>query len=90
MYHVLASLAAACNDHFTMLLLPAAITIDLARRLLILPHDNGEDLGDRWDETDGGAMLLHPTISLRSAHCGIPGTRPASTSPGQIAFGKYA
>jgi hypothetical protein len=57
MYQVLASLAPACNDHFTTLLLPAAITIDPARRLLVLPHYNGEDLAARWDETDGGALL---------------------------------
>jgi hypothetical protein len=37
MYRVLASLAPACNAHFTTLLLPAAITIDPARRLLVLP-----------------------------------------------------
>jgi hypothetical protein len=57
MYRVLASLAPACNDNFTALLLPAAITIDPARRLLVLPHYDGEDLGARWNETDGGALL---------------------------------
>jgi aminoglycoside phosphotransferase (APT) family kinase protein len=57
MYRVLASLASACNDHFSALLLPAAITVDPARRLLVLPHYDGEDLANRWDETDGGALL---------------------------------
>ena len=57
MYRVLASLAPACNDHFTTLLLPAAITIDPARELLVLPHYDGEDLAARWDESDGGALL---------------------------------
>jgi aminoglycoside phosphotransferase (APT) family kinase protein len=57
MYRVLASLAPACNDHFTTLLLPAAITIDPARGLLVLPHYDGEDLAARWNETDGGALL---------------------------------
>jgi aminoglycoside phosphotransferase (APT) family kinase protein len=57
MYRVLASLAPACNAHFTTLLLPAAITIEPARRLLVLPHYGGEDLAARWNETDGGALL---------------------------------
>jgi Phosphotransferase enzyme family len=57
MYQVLASLAPTCNAQFTRLLLPAAITIDPARRLLVLPHYDGEDLATRWDETDGGARL---------------------------------
>lgn len=57
MYQVLASLAPACNARFTTLLLPAAITIDPARRLLVLPHYDGEDLGACWNETDGGALL---------------------------------
>jgi len=57
MHRVLASLAAACNDQFTTLLLPAAITIDPARGLLVLPHYDGEDLGARWNETNGGALL---------------------------------
>jgi aminoglycoside phosphotransferase (APT) family kinase protein len=57
MYQALASLAPACNARFTTLLLPAAITIDPARRLLILPHYDGEDLGAHWNETDGGAFL---------------------------------
>ena len=57
MYRVLASLAPACNDRFTALLLPTAITIDPARRLLVLPHYDGEDLGARWSEADGGALL---------------------------------
>jgi hypothetical protein len=57
MYRVLASLAAACNDQFTTLLLPRAITIDPARGLLVLPHYDGEDLAARWDEADGGALL---------------------------------
>lgn len=56
-YQVLASLVPACNDHFTTLLLPAAITIDPARRLLVLPRYDGEDLAARWHETDGGAFL---------------------------------
>jgi aminoglycoside phosphotransferase (APT) family kinase protein len=63
MYQVLASLAPACNDHFTTLLLPAAITIDPARGLLVLPHYNGEDLAACWDETDGGAFL-GPALAL--------------------------
>jgi hypothetical protein len=57
MYRVLARLAPACNAQFTTLLLPAAITIDPARGLLILPHYDGEDLAARWDEADGGAFL---------------------------------
>jgi hypothetical protein len=57
MYRVLAALAPACNAQFTTLLLPTAITIDPVRRLLVLPHYNGEDLAARWDETDGGALL---------------------------------
>jgi hypothetical protein len=57
MYRVLASLAPACNDRFTALLLPTAITIDPARGLLVLPHCDGEDLGARWSEADGGALL---------------------------------
>jgi hypothetical protein len=57
MYRVLACLAPACNDHFTTLLLPTAITIDPARGLLVLPHYHGEDLAARWHESDGGARL---------------------------------
>lgn len=57
MYQVLASLAPACNDTFTTLLLPAAITIDPARGLLVLPRYDGDDLAARWHESDGGAML---------------------------------
>lgn len=57
MYRVLASLAPACNDTFTTLLLPAAISIDPARGLLVLPHYDGEDLAARWHESDGGARL---------------------------------
>jgi hypothetical protein len=57
LYQVLASLAPACNDRFTTLLLPAAITIDPARRLLILPRYDGDDLATRWHESDGGALL---------------------------------
>lgn len=57
MYRVLASLAPACNGAFTTLLLPAAITIDPARGLLVLPHYDGEDLAARWHESDGGARL---------------------------------
>jgi hypothetical protein len=57
MHRVLASLAPACNDHFTTLLLPAAISIDPARGLLVLPHYGGKDLAAGWDETDGGALL---------------------------------
>jgi hypothetical protein len=57
MYRILASLAPACNDRFTTLLLPAAITIDPARGRLILPHYDGDDLAARWSETDGGALL---------------------------------
>ena len=57
MYRVLASLAPACNDRLTTLLLPAAITIDPTRRLLILPHYDGDDLASQWHESDGGALL---------------------------------
>ena len=57
MYRVLASLAPACNDRFTAVLLPTAITIDPARGLLVLPHYDGEDLAARWSEADGGALL---------------------------------
>jgi hypothetical protein len=57
MYRVLASLATACNDRFTALLLPSAITIDPTRGLLVLPHYDGEDLDARWSEADGGALL---------------------------------
>jgi hypothetical protein len=57
MYRVLASLAPACNDRFTALRLPTAITIDAARGLLVLPHYDGEDLDARWSEADGGALL---------------------------------
>ncbi len=57
MYRVLASLAPACNDTFTTLRLPAAITIDPARGLLVLPRYGGEDLAARWHESDGGARL---------------------------------
>lgn len=39
------------------MLLPTAITIDPVRRLLVLPHYDGEDLAARWDEADGGALL---------------------------------
>jgi hypothetical protein len=57
MYRVLATLAPACNDTFTTVLLPAAITIDPAQGLLVLPRYQGDDLADRWDESDGGARL---------------------------------
>jgi aminoglycoside phosphotransferase (APT) family kinase protein len=57
MYRVLACLAPACNDHFTALLLPTAISIDPGRGLLVLPHYDGEDLAARWNESDGGARL---------------------------------
>ena len=57
MYRILASLAPLHNGHFTALLLPTAITIDSARRLLVLPHYDGEDLAARWHESDGGARL---------------------------------
>jgi hypothetical protein len=53
-YQVLASLAPACNDTLTTLLLPAAITIEPARRLLVLPHYDGEDLGARY-------LIVQPT-----------------------------
>lgn len=56
-YRVLASLAPACYGHFTTLLLPAAIAIDPARGLLVLPHYDADDLAARWNETDGGARL---------------------------------
>ncbi len=57
MYRVLASLAPACNDRFTAALLPAAIIIDPARRRLVLPHYDGDDLAAGWHENDGGALL---------------------------------
>jgi hypothetical protein len=57
MHGVLACLAPACNDSFTTLLLPAATSIDPARGMLVLPRYEGEDLGSRWREADGGAML---------------------------------
>lgn len=57
MYRVLASLTPACNDRFTALQLPTAISIDPARRLLVLPYYVGEDLGTGWSEADGGALL---------------------------------
>jgi Phosphotransferase enzyme family len=57
MYRVLGSLAAACNDRFTTLQLPAAIRIDPGRGLLVLPRYDGDDLAGRWSETDGGALL---------------------------------
>ncbi len=57
MYRVLASLAPLHNGHFTALLLPAAISIDPARGLLVLPRYDGEDLAARWHESDGGARL---------------------------------
>ncbi|MGH3302388.1 MAG: hypothetical protein ACRDOK_12025 [Streptosporangiaceae bacterium] len=56
-YRILAWLAPACNDRFTTLLLPAAITIDPGRGLLVLPRYDGDDLAARWSETDGGALL---------------------------------
>ncbi len=64
MYRILASLAPAYNDRFTALLLPAAITIDPTRGLLVLPHYDGEDLDALWSEPDGGAEL---GIGLASA-----------------------
>jgi hypothetical protein len=57
MYRILASLAPACNDRFTTLMLPTAITIDAGQGLLVLPHYDGDDLAARWSESDGGAML---------------------------------
>jgi aminoglycoside phosphotransferase (APT) family kinase protein len=57
MYRMLASLAPRYNDHFAALVLPAAITADPGRGLLVLPHYDGEDLAARWDETDGGSRL---------------------------------
>jgi len=57
MYRVLASLAARHNDHFTAVLLPAAITIDPGRGLLVLPRYDGADLAARWHESDGGSRL---------------------------------
>jgi aminoglycoside phosphotransferase (APT) family kinase protein len=41
----------------TTLLLPAPITVDPSRGLLVLPHYDGDDLAARWSETDGGALL---------------------------------
>lgn len=69
MYRILASLAPACNDHFATLLLPTAITIDLSRRLLVLPHYGGDDLAARWSETDGGALLA---TSMAASIAAIP------------------
>lgn len=57
MYRVLAALAPLHNGHFTALLLPAAISIDPARGLLVLPRYDGEDLAARWHESNGGARL---------------------------------
>jgi aminoglycoside phosphotransferase (APT) family kinase protein len=57
MYRILDFLAPACNDRFTTLLLPAAISIDPGRALLVLPHYDGDNLAARWSETDGGAQL---------------------------------
>ena len=64
LYRIFASLAPACNDRFTTLVLPTAITIDPGRGLLVLPHYDGEDLAARWSETDGGA-LLGPGLAAR-------------------------
>jgi len=50
MYRILGSLAAACNDRFTTLQLPAAIRIDSGRRLLVLPRYDGDDLAARWSD----------------------------------------
>jgi hypothetical protein len=65
MYRILGSLTAACNDRFTTLQLPAAITIDPGRGLLVLPGYDGDDLAARWSETDGGALL--PAALARTA-----------------------
>jgi hypothetical protein len=56
------------NDRFTTLQLPAATRIDPCRRLLVLPHYGGDDLGARWSATDGGALLL---VTLSSSVAAI-------------------
>jgi aminoglycoside phosphotransferase (APT) family kinase protein len=84
MYRVLASLAPACNAQFTTLLLPTAITIDPVRRLLVLPHYDGEDLAARWDEADGGALLspgLAATIPAILQDLARIDTKCATTDP---------
>ncbi|HEY1003903.1 MAG TPA: hypothetical protein VGD83_30100 [Streptosporangiaceae bacterium] len=65
MYRVLASLAPACNDRFTALLLPTAITIDPARGLLVLPTTTARTLAP------AGAK---PT----AVHCSTPAWPPPS------------
>jgi hypothetical protein len=84
MYRILASLAAACNDTFTTLLLPTAITIDPGRGALILPHYHGDDLAARWNETDGGALLgtgLAASIAAVVEDLARIDTAPVTTDP---------
>lgn len=57
MYRVLNTLARRYNQDFTVLSLPTAISVDTDRRVLVLPHYDGDDLAMRWDESDGGASL---------------------------------
>jgi len=87
MYRLLASLAPACNDTFTTLLLPAAITIDPAQGLLVLPHYDGDDLAARWHESDGGAMLdtgLAAAIPALLADLARIDTACVTTRPGAL------
>jgi len=84
MYRILGSLAAACNDRFTTLQLPAAIRIDPGRRLLVLPRYDGDDLAARWSETDGGARLpatLADTIAAILADLAGIDTTPVTDDP---------
>jgi len=90
MYRILASLAAACNDRFTTLELPAAIRIDPGRRLLVLPRYDGDDLAARWSETDGGARLpaaLAGTIAAILADLAGIDTTPVTDDPVLSAIG---
>jgi hypothetical protein len=84
MYRILGSLAAACNDTFTTLQLPAAIQIDPGRKLLVLPRYDGDDLAGRWSETDGGARLpvtLADAIATILADLAGIGITPVTEDP---------
>jgi hypothetical protein len=84
MYRILGSLAAACNDRFTTLQLPAAIRIDPGRGLLVPPRYDGDDLAGRWSETDGGARLpvtLAGTIAAILADLAGIDTAPVTGDP---------
>jgi aminoglycoside phosphotransferase (APT) family kinase protein len=90
MYRILGSLAAACNDRFTTLQLPTAITIDPGRGLLVLPRYDGDDLAGRWSETDGGALLpvtLADTIAAILADLAGIDTTPVTDDPALSAIG---